>query len=165
MPDEFDQYNTPRPGKKDAPPPPENARRFPRFKVDDAAAVVMYPEKQLLNFVGLGKQNRAKAAINLSEGGVLVRTTEKIPRGTKVRLSISIEKFGDKFECLGEVRWCYQAARSEKEYYAGVRFLDLPANEAKKIEKMRGWFTSPEYKQKTKFRQKPPTGPDLIFDI
>ncbi|HEX7897665.1 MAG TPA: PilZ domain-containing protein [Planctomycetota bacterium] len=141
----------------------ENIRRWPRFKVDDAANVVLYPEK-LVNFMGLGKSNRAKAAVNLSEGGVLVRTTEKIPRGTRVRLTISIDKFSDRFECVGIVRWCYGAARSKSDYYMGVSFLDLPPADIKKIEKMRGWFTSPEYKAKTKFRQKPPSGPDLIYD-
>ena len=145
------------------PPKPENIRRWPRFNIDEEAAVVLYPEK-LLNFVGLGTANRAKAAVNLSEGGVLVRTTEKIPRGTRVRLTISIGKFADRFECVGVVRWCYAAARSDTDYYAGVSFLDLPPADVKKIEKMRSWFTSPEYKARTKFRQKPPSGPDLILE-
>ena len=143
---------------------PENIRRWARFKVDDAANVVLYPEK-LLNFMGLGTKNRAKAAVNLSEGGVLVRTTEKIPKGTRVRLTISIDKFSDRFECVGVVRWCYAAARSKSDYYAGVSFLDLPPADIKKIEKMRSWFTSPEYKNRTKFRSpKPPPGPDIIYD-
>lgn len=149
---------------KNAPSSPKNVRRWPRFKVDDEAAVVVYPEK-LLNFMGLGRGNRAKAAVNLSEGGVLVRTSEKLARGTRVRLTISIEKFSDRFDCAGEVRWCYQAARSDKDYYAGISFVDLPPSDVKKIEKMRSWFTSPEYKQKTKFRHKPPSGPDLVFDV
>lgn len=148
---------------KNKPPKPENVRRWPRFKVDDETQVILYPEK-LLNFMGLGRANRAKAAINLSEGGVLVRTTEKIPRGTRVKLNISIEKFSDRFECVGVVRWCFQAARSDKDFYAGVSFEDLPPADVKKIEKMRSWFTSPEYKAKTKFRQKP-AGPDLIIDV
>lgn len=161
VPDEFEIQAEP--PAKAGPPSPKNVRRWPRFKVDDEAAVVLYPEK-LLNFMGLGRANRAKAAINLSEGGVLVRTTEKIPRGTKVRLTISIDKFSDRFDCVGVVRWCYQAARSEKDYYAGVSFEDLPPGDRKKIEKMRSWFTSPEYRNKTKFRQKP-AGPDLVVDV
>ena len=149
---------------KKGPPKPENVRRWPRFKVDDEAAVVLYPEK-LLNFMGLGRSNRAKAAVNLSEGGVLVRTTEKIARGTRVRLTISIEKFSDRFECVGIVRWCYAAARSKDDYYAGISFLDLPPADIKKIEKMRSWFTSAEYKNRTRFRNpKPPSGPDIIYE-
>ena len=140
------------------PPKPENIRRWPRFKVDEEAEVWLYPEK-LLNIVGLGKANRAKGAVNLSEGGVLVRTTEKLEMGTRVRLTISIEKFSDRFECGGVVAWCYAAARSETDFYIGVRFVDLPPEDMKKIKKLRSWFTSPEYKAKTKFRQKPPSGP------
>ena len=139
------------------PPKPENIRRWPRFKVDDEAAVVLYPEK-LLNFMGLQKSNRAKAAVNLSEGGVLVRTTEKIEEGTRVRVTVSIDKFSDRFECVGVVAWCYAAARSETDFYVGVRFVDLPPADMKKIKKLRSWFTSPEYRAKTKFRQKPPSG-------
>ena len=134
-------------------PEPRNLRRWPRFKVDDETAIVLYPEK-LRNFMGLGRANRAKAAVNLSEGGVLVRTSEMLAPDTRVRLTISIEKFGDKFECIGEVCWCYASARSSSEFYAGVRFVDLPPSDIKKIEKMRSWFSSPEFRAKTKFRRK-----------
>lgn len=158
MPDEFQVGE---PTSKKGPPKPENIRRWHRFKVDDAAAVVLYPEK-LLNFMGLGRSNRAKAAVNLSEGGVLVRTTEKLKQGTRVKLTISIEKFSDRFECVGVVRWCYAAARSDTVYYAGVSFVDLPPADIKKIEKMRSWFTSPEHRAQTKFRKKP--GPDFILE-
>jgi hypothetical protein len=144
-------------------PDPRNLRRWHRFNIDDEASVVLYPEK-LLTFMGLGRSNRAKAAINLSEGGVLVRTTEKIPKGTRVRLTISIEKFGDRFECVGEVSWCYAAAHSTKEYYAGIRFIDLPPEDMKKIAKMRSWYTSKEYRHKTRFRKKD-EGPELIIDV
>lgn len=141
-------------------PDPRNVRRWPRFKVDEETAIVLYPEK-LRNFMGLGRSNRAKAAVNLSEGGVLVRTTEKLEPETRVRLTISIEKFGDKFDCIGEVAWCYASARSSSEFYAGVKFLDLPPSDIKKIEKMRSWFSSPEFKAKTKFRRKD-EGPQLL---
>ena len=134
-------------------PDPKNIRRWPRFKVDDETQVVVYPEK-LLNFMGLGRSNRAKAAVNLSEGGVLVRTTEKLEKDTRVRLTISIEKFGDRFDCVGEVCWCYAAARSTKDYYVGIRFVDLPDEDMKKIAKMRSWFTSAEYKHRTRFRSR-----------
>jgi Tfp pilus assembly protein PilZ len=143
-------------------PDPKNIRRWPRFNIDDEASVVLYPEK-LLNFMGLGKANRAKAAVNLSEGGVLVRTTEKLVKDARVRLTISIEKFSDRFECVGEVCWCYAAARSSKEYYAGIRFVDLKEEDMKKIAKMRSWFTSKEYRHKTRFRKKD-EGPELIID-
>jgi hypothetical protein len=144
-------------------PAPKNIRRWPRFKVDDEASVVVYPEK-LLNFMGIGRANRAKAAVNLSAGGVLVRASEKIPKGTRVRLKISLQKFGDQFDCVGQVCWCFAAARSTHEYYMGISFIDLPEADAKKIEKLRAWFTSAEYKHKTRLRKKD-EGPDLVYDV
>ena len=140
-------------------PATRNLRRWPRFKVDDEAAIVLFPEK-LRNFMGLGRSNRARAAVNLSEGGVLVRTSVKLAEGTRVRLTINLTKFSDRFDCVGEVCWCYAAAHGEGEYYVGLRFLDLPASDIKKIEKMRSWFTSSEYKARTKFRKKD-EGPQL----
>lgn len=155
---------TERPGSgKHEMPTPKNIRRYPRFKVDDEASIILYPDK-LLNFVGIGTSNRAKAAINLSEGGVLVRTGERLEKGSRVRLTISIEKFGDRFECVGQVCWCYAAAHVTKEFFAGIRFVDLPEADRKKIEKMRSWFTSKEYRHKTKFRKKD-EGPELVIDM
>lgn len=131
----------------------QDVRRWPRFTVTDDAALVLYPQR-LLNFVGLGKSNRAKAVMNLSEGGVLVRTESSLAEGTRVRLTLSIEKFGDRIDCAGEVKWCYPAANAPGDFFAGVTFLDLAAADRKKIEKMRSWFSSPECRERTRFRKK-----------
>jgi Tfp pilus assembly protein PilZ len=131
----------------------QDVRRHARFTVQDEAQVVLYPE-QLFNFMGLGKSNRAKAVVNLSEGGVLVRTSKELGRGIPVRILLNIEKFSDRFECKGEVNWCYPAADGGGDYFAGVAFKNLSAADARKIEKLRSWFTSPECKSRTRFRKK-----------
>jgi Tfp pilus assembly protein PilZ len=137
-----------------------NQRRHLRFRVDDANAHLYV--KGLLTTLGVGRANRARAAVNLSEGGALFVTSAKVPVGTRVSVRIEMEHYDDHIDTDGQVRWCFQSARNEAEYYVGVQFLKLPPLEASKIAKMREWFTSPEYRQKTQTRRrlKPPGGPD-----
>jgi hypothetical protein len=57
-------------------------------------------------------------------------------------------------ETPGEVRWCFQSARNSDDFYAGIKFKGLAPIEAKKIAKMREWFTSPEYRNRTSARKR-----------
>jgi c-di-GMP-binding flagellar brake protein YcgR len=123
---------------------PGERRRHFRFEVDDCQAT-LYREG-LLSVLGVGKSNRARAALDLSEGGVRFLTTERLPLGTKVRIVIQMERYKDQIEASGEVRWCYQSAKTSQDFYAGVEFIDLPAAEKRKISMMREWFTSPQYR-------------------
>ena len=84
----------------------------------------------------------------------MVSTQAKLARGAKVLLRIEMEKFKDVIEAEGEVRWCYVSARNASEFYAGIQFLDLPPAAASKIGKMRAWFTSPEFKQRSATRRR-----------
>ena len=131
-------------------------RTHARFRVNDAPAVV-YPEK-FLNKLGLARGNRASGAVNLSEGGVLVSLLKPIEEGTRVRLRVEVESFGDVIECAGEIRWCRPAAKDGM-FYAGIRFLDLGAAAVKRITQLRGVLNSPEYRSKhgTKRQLRPPT--------
>lgn len=133
-------------------------RSHARFRVNDAPALV-YPEK-FLNKLGLARGNRASGAVNLSEGGVLVSLLKPIEEGTRVRLRVEVESFGDVIECAGEIRWCKAAAKGG-EFYAGIRFLDLGAAAVKRITQLRGVLNSPEYrsKQTMKRSSKSPSSP------
>jgi Tfp pilus assembly protein PilZ len=123
-----------------------------RFHVDDAIPLVY--EKGLLTTIGIGRTNQAKSTVNLSEGGILVRTHDKMKNGTKVRVRLEIEKFKDIIEAEGVVRWCFQSAKEAGNFYAGIRFTNLPAPVASKIAKLRGYFTSPEYRSRTASRRR-----------
>lgn len=125
-------------------------RSSARFRVDDAVPLVY--EKGLLTSLGIGRTNQARAAINLSEGGILVRTHDKMKTGTKVKVRLEIEKFKDIIEAEGVVRWCFQSAREGNNFYAGIRFTKVPAGVASKIAQLRGYFTSPEYRSKRKMK-------------
>ncbi|HLY75097.1 MAG TPA: PilZ domain-containing protein [Planctomycetota bacterium] len=123
---------------------PGERRRHCRFEIDDCQATLH--RDRLLTVLGVGKSNRARAALDLSEGGVRFLTQERLPVGTKVRIVIDMERYKDQISAAGEVRWCYQSSKNSDDFYAGVEFVDLPASEKRKIAMMRDWFTSPQYR-------------------
>jgi Tfp pilus assembly protein PilZ len=127
-------------------------RRHPRFKADETT-VQLYI-KGILSTIGIGRKNEARSAVNLSEGGILLTTNAKLSRGAKVQIRIEIEKFKDVIEAEGTVAWCFQNARDTSSWYAGISFQNLAPAEAALIGKMRSWFTSPEYRQKSATRKR-----------
>src|SRR5436190_14332169 len=58
---------------------PGERRRYHRFEIDECQAT-LYREG-LLNVLGVGKNNRARAALDLSEGGARFLTYERLPVG------------------------------------------------------------------------------------
>ena len=72
------------------------------------------------------------------------------------KIKIEMEKYSDSVEATGVIRWCYQSAKKKTDFFAGVQFLDLDAATRRKINLMREWFTSPQYRQvrETKQRQR-----------
>jgi hypothetical protein len=130
---------------------PENREHY-RFRIEDATTEIYL--QGFLGRIGLGRldpnrKNEARVAVNLSEGGLMVSTHSKLPRGSKVHLRIEMEKFRDVLEADGIVRWCYASARNATEFYTGIEFLNLPPAQIAKIAGMRAWFTSPEFKAKS----------------
>jgi hypothetical protein len=127
-------------------------RRHPRFRTEEASAELYV--KGFLTTLGIGRQNEARSAVNLSEGGVLLRIQTRLKGGLPVLVRIEIEKYKDVIEAEGIVRWCFQSARDQADFYAGIEFRKLPPAQAALIGKMRSWFTSPEYKQKSATRKR-----------
>jgi Tfp pilus assembly protein PilZ len=123
---------------------PGERRRHNRFEIEDCQ--VTLHREGLLTVLGMGKNNRARAALDLSEGGVRFLIQERIPVGSKVRMVIEMGRYKDQISAAGEVRWCYQSGKNAEDFYAGVEFIDLPATEKRKIAMMRDWFTSPQYR-------------------
>jgi len=135
-------------------------RRHGRFEIDECQATLT--RNGLLTVFGVGKGNCARAALDLSEGGVRFLIHERIPIGTKVRVIIQMEKYQDQIEAAGEVRWCYQNAKRTEDFYAGVQFDDLDPVQQRKIALMREWFTSPQYRAVRETKRKA-QGNDLAF--
>lgn len=127
-------------------------RRSTRFHIDDAVTLVY--RKGFLQALGIGRVNEARAAVNLSEGGILIRTHDRVKNGTKVKVRLEIEKFKDVIEAEGVVRWCFKGAGGEGEFYAGIRFTRVSDPSASKIARLRGYFTSPEYRSRNAARRR-----------
>ena len=121
-------------------PSRQELRKYFRFRIEDASVDLHI--KGFFTSFGLGKVNKGRAAINLSEGGAMLLVRETIPVDTKVTVRIEMEKYEDFIETPGIVRWCEQSARSDKDFYAGIEFTGLSDADLKKISKMREWFTS-----------------------
>jgi c-di-GMP-binding flagellar brake protein YcgR len=135
-------------------------RRHLRFEIDECQAT-LYREG-ILSVFGVGKGNRARAALDLSEGGCRFLISERIPIGTKVRMIIQMEKYKDHIEASGEIRWCYQSVKNTQDFYAGVQFDDLDPAQARKIVQMKEWFTSPQFRAVRQTKKRNAAG-DLTF--
>ena len=80
--------------------------------------------------------------MDLSEGGVCLICTEQMELGTRVRLKIIIEKVKEEIEVFGEVRWCQQDKHSSKIFLVGALFVDLDAEQTRKLKQLEVLFTS-----------------------
>lgn len=140
----------PAPAEKPASPaaprqgPEGERRRHHRFDLNDTQ-LTLYRDG-LLTLIGVGKENKAKVAVDISEGGIQVIMSERVNVGAKVKIRLEIAKFKDAIEAAGIVRWCYQNSRRKDDFHAGIQFDKLPGTESRKIASMREWFTSPAFR-------------------
>jgi hypothetical protein len=123
-------------------------RKQVRFRIDDAST--SFSIKGISTSLGSGRVNRGRAAINLSEGGTMLLLCEPMPVGTSIHVRIEIEGYQESIEAGGVVRWCEQEGRNDKEFRAGVEFVDLSAEQLRKINRMRDWTSSPEYQNRAR---------------
>src|SRR5579862_2218174 len=124
----------------------EDLRKHLRFQIDDAST--SFSIKGISTSVGSGRVSRGRAAINLSEGGAMLLVCEALPVGTPILVRIEMEGQEDFIEAKAVVRWCEQDGRNDKDFHAGIQFDDLSEADLRKIDRMREWFTSPEYKSR-----------------
>ena len=130
-------------------PAANDKREHPRFKVEGASASVGKPG--FLASLGLGPIKHA--VINISQGGAMIRVGKRLAAESRHELRIEIPKCKEVIEAVGEIRWCLPSAKSESDIYVGVRFVDLPASERRKLVGMHELFTSAEYKAKAAVRK------------
>jgi PilZ domain-containing protein len=124
------------PSERAIPAAQGDKREHARFKVEGATTTVGKPG--FLADLGFGPPRHQ--VINLSQGGAMIRLGKRVPVESRHELRI-------------EVRWCLASAKSEFDIYVGVRFVDLPASERRKIAGMYELFTSAEYKAKAAVRK------------
>lgn len=119
----------------------DRRRRHARFHV--ASAQVTLHRNGLLSALSLGI-NKARKVCDLSQGGARLLVTEKLDKGLKVRLTITLEKYNDEIEIAGEVVWCFPSA-NRKDFLVGIKFAAENALTARKMSAVQEWFTSPQY--------------------
>jgi hypothetical protein len=129
-----------------APSGGRDVRKQVRFLIDDAST--SFSIKGISTSLGSGRANRSRAAINLSEGGTMLLLCEPLPVGTEIHVRIEIDGYEESIQAGGVVRWCEQEGRNDREFRAGVEFVDLGPEQMRKIARMRDWTTSPEYRKR-----------------
>ena len=141
-------------------PRSEQRRRYERFRPHQASVSVF--QGGLLASIGVGRENLARIPLDLSEGGARIALHRRIKPGTKVRVRIAIDKFGDAIEAAGEVRWCFESGTQPGDFHAGVMFTDLDPSTKKLIAAMRDWFTSSKCLKVRAARQREGDGAQAI---
>lgn len=141
---------------------PIDRRRHPRFAVDECDLTLT--RSGLMNTIGLRKENLGKSLLDMSEGGMRVRTTEKLDVGARVRVRIVMTKYSDEIEAVGEVRWSFTHPTRANDHTAGIMFTKIDPQHTRKIVNMKNWFLSPQYRQKRdqKERTRPKDWMDLL---
>lgn len=127
----------------------DNRRRFRRFSPPAAVPVLMEQSTGLMKFFGPRRPNVAESLADLSEGGALFVTTERIEVGRRVKVRIVFGTLNDSLEAEGvAVRCCRRASSARHRSLVAVRFDALEAPAARKIESIRSYLESPAYRQK-----------------
>lgn len=119
-----DTASTPEPGRL-----PGDKRVHPRFQVEGATTVLGKPG--FLASLGFGPIRHP--VVNLSQGGALVRVGRNFPVQSLHELRIELPAYREVLETVGEVRWCAQSAKNASDFYVGIRFVDLPDHDQRKL--------------------------------
>jgi len=130
-------------------------RRAERFQISDAT-IICY-KRSILHFL-FKKKNIAKFIYNISERGIMFLANKNMPIGTRVYVEVTLKKFSDGFEALGEIRWTKPVPEDEKVllgngFFIGVEFTGISKDALAKIKRMKSWFTSIQYKAKEKGKE------------
>jgi hypothetical protein len=130
---------------------PSDRRHFTRFEVDEAPAILR--QKGILHVL-FRRENVARQALDISEGGARLLAIRRVPPGSPVRVKIILGKFQDSIESDAEIRWCRQSNPAPGDVLLGLMFKDRNVERDRKIVLMRGYFTSPNFLAALEKKQK-----------
>jgi len=128
--------------------PPADKREHPRFQVDGATTSLGKPG--FLSSLGFGPIRHQ--VVNLSQGGAMVRVGKHFPVESRHELRIELPSIREIVETIGEVRWCAQSVKNASDFYVGIRFVDLPEDDQRKL----AGITRAAGKGSTSLDQRPP---------
>jgi len=104
-------------------------REHPRFQVDGATTSLGKPG--FLSSLGFGPIRHQ--VVNLSQGGAMVRVGKHFPVDSRHELRIELPTYREVVETIGEVRWCAQSVKNASDFYVGIRFVNLPEDDQRKL--------------------------------
>jgi Tfp pilus assembly protein PilZ len=133
-------------------PTSHDRRKHLRFPVDECT-LTLY-RSGLMNTIGIRRDNLGKAVLDLSEGGLRARVSEKLEIGARVKIRLEMAKYSDEIEAGGEVRWCAANPTRPDIITAGIMFVKIDPMHSRKIANMKNWFTSPHFRQKRDQKEK-----------
>lgn len=110
----------------------------------------------LMRIFGAKGENLATSILDLSEGGLRVAVSRRVPVGAKVQVEFRVDRLKDRLEAEGEVLWIAVHPVSRGQFILGVKFGPLPPERAQMISGWRTYFNAPQVKQRdtTKMRKR-----------
>lgn len=145
---------------------PANRRKHERFQPYECDIVLDRKQGVLMKLLGRKQANIALEILDLSESGVRIGTSQKMPLQTEVRVHCGLKALKDELTLEGQVLWCVPHAYRDNEFVVGITFTNIDSPTQRKIASIRSYLASPQFKQKqeTRVRMKPKTQPRLEFD-
>jgi CheY-like chemotaxis protein len=92
------------------------------------------------------RTNIGRELRDVSDLGVGLTLTQKVPPSTRLRFVATLTKFSDTLEGVVAVRWC--APAPDGGFAAGAEFISMPEGQAAKIRNLRRVLRSAEYRQR-----------------
>jgi hypothetical protein len=125
-------------------PPPATKRRYERFKTEN-----LLVEAYRLSIIPLfnSHKNIAIRGVDISECGIQLVVGARLDAGMHLRISARVPKIADVIEGEVAVRWCVANGKRTGEFLIGAEFVRMPDGTLTKIQALRRYYRSAEYKQ------------------
>lgn len=108
----------------------EERRRFKRIPLDAILIyqIQNYPE----DYEGNLQKISAPTNIDISMGGLKLLIKQKLPKGTFLKINLSLSKSNTPIEVIGKIAWINKAERRDR-YQAGIKFIDFDDEDHKEV--------------------------------
>src|SRR5215467_9248372 len=102
------------------------------FMVRERRRYFRHPVETQVRISISGSPEIVASTTNLSEGGMAVRFTGKLPKGSSATLQFALPNSATSLELSGQIMWADETG------HAGIRFLEVPQSSQYQLEK---WLT------------------------
>ncbi len=120
---------------------PATKRRYERFSCD----ILMEARRTGLASL-LTRKNLGIRLVDMSEVGIQFVARDRLEKGAKLVIAVRIPRVADTIEGTVVIHWCLANGKSVGEFLAGAEFIKMPDGTLAKIQFLRKYVRSPEYK-------------------